>query len=46
MLSLLKLAQNVGHNLSYGNTRRQNKITKKKKKKKRKEKENKKYDEI
>ena len=45
MLSLLKLAQNVGHNLSYGNTRRQNQITKKKKKK-RKEKENKKYDEI
>ena len=38
MLSLLKLAQNVGHNLSYGNTRRQNKIKKKKKKKEKKKK--------
>lgn len=43
MLPLLKLVQNVGHNLSYGNTRRHNQITKEKK---RKEKENKKYDEI
>ena len=41
MLYLLKLAQNVGHNLYYGNTRTQKQITKKKKKK-----ENKKYDEI
>ena len=38
MFYLIKLAQNVGHNLSYGNTIIQNKITKKKKKKEKKRK--------